>query len=133
MKIKLYSLLILGLLAMVFHNCTSDFTKNLGGGYFFRNEGGEIKDILCQRPDGGQIPSTVLSYAYDRKFIIAKQKPDLPQDILYKKEYDYKFGEDTIYFWLIVKKGNLVIGPLIEEEFKEVKKEYNVPDRLNLD
>jgi len=111
--------------------CTSDYTKNLGGGYFFRNEGGDIKDILCKKPKGGEIPATVIAFDYDRKFIIAKQNPKLPQDILYENEYHYELGADTIYFWVIIKENHLVLGPLKEEEFREVREKYKISKRLN--
>ncbi len=111
--------------------CTSDYTENLGGGYFFRNEGGDLKDILCEEPKGGEIPSTVIAYDYDQNFLIALQRPKLPQDILYEKKYTSKSGADTTYYWLIVKKNHLVFGPLMENEFIEARKRYNIPESLN--
>ncbi|MBT0813065.1 hypothetical protein KIH41_17385 [Litoribacter ruber] len=110
--------------------CTADYTKNLGGGYFFRSEGGDIKDILSTASHGGEIPSTVISFDYDGDFIIAKQRPKLPQDILYEKVYNYELGADTTYFWLIVKKSHLVLGPLSKEEFIELKEKWDVPENL---
>lgn len=116
--------------ALILQCCTSDYTENLGGGYFFRNEGGDIKDILCKKPKGGEIPSTVIAFDYDKNFIIAKQRPKLPQDILYEKNYNYELGVDTTYFWLIIKKSHLVLGPLNEKEFREVRERYEIPESL---
>lgn len=116
---------------LILQCCTSDYTKNLGGGYFFRNEGGDLQDILCEEPKGGEIPSTVIAYDYDKNFIIALQRPKLPQDILYKKNYNYESGANTTYYWLIIKKNHLVFGPLKENEFIEVKKKYKIPESLN--
>lgn len=113
-------------------NIGADSTKKLSGGYFYRNEGGDIKDILCENPNGGEIPSTVIDFDYDKDFIIAKQKPKIPQDPLYNKGYQYNDGRDKYYFWLIVIKKDLVFGPLSEKEFSIVRKEYNVPDKLSL-
>lgn len=116
---------------LILQCCTSDYTKNLGGGYFFRNEGGDLQDILCEEPKGGEIPSTVIAYDYDKNFIIALQRPKLPQDILYEKNYNYESGANTTYYWLIIKKNHLVFGPLKENEFIEVKKKYKIPESLN--
>ena len=116
--------------ALILQCCTSDYTENLGGGYFFRNEGGVIKDILCKEPKGGEIPSTVIAFDYDKNFIIAKQRPKLSQDILYEKNYNYELGVDTTYFWLIIKKSHLVLGPLNEKEFREVRERYEIPESL---
>lgn len=111
-------------------NIGADSVEKLSGGYFYRNEGGDIKDIYCERPDGGEIPATVIDFAYDRRFIVAKQKPKIPQDPLYDKDYQYKDGVDKIYFWLIIHEKNLVLGPMNEEEFTTVCKKYNVSEKL---
>lgn len=116
--------------ALILQCCTSDYTENLGGGYFFRNEGGDLKDILSKDPKGGEIPSTVIAFDYDKNFIIAKQRPKLPQDILYEKNYNYELGADTTYFWLIIKKSRLVLGPLKEKEFRKVRERYEIPESL---
>lgn len=127
-------ILLFACVALLIQGCNfgADSTKKLSGGYFFRNEGGEIKDILCEKPAGGEIPSTIIDFDYDKKFIIAKQKPKIPQDPLYNKNYHYKDGVDEIYFWLIIHENSLVLGPLSEKEFTTARKEYNVPDNLIL-
>ncbi len=56
-------------IALILQCCTSDYTENLGGGYFFRNEGGDLKDILSKEPKGGEVPSTVIAFNYDKNFI----------------------------------------------------------------
>ncbi len=127
------SFLIIYLFVLGIHGCTSDYTENLGSGYFYRNEGGDLKDILCKKPDGGEIPATVLAYAYNKDFIIAKQRPRLPQDPLYEKEYRYVNGRDTVYYWLIIKKKKVVIGPLNEKNFEKERKVNNVPNKLKFE
>ncbi len=114
-------------------NIGADRTQILSGGYFYRDEGGEIKDILCTKPNGGEIPSTVISFDYDKNFIIAKQRPKIPHYPLYNKEYQYNKGAEQNYFWLIVHEKKLVLGPLLEVEFNKVRKLYNVPDWLKLE
>jgi len=127
---KAYKWYMIFCVVLILQCCTSDYTKNLGGGYFFRNEGGDLKDILCKEPKGGEIPSTVIAFDYDKNFIIAKQRPKLSQDILYEKNYNYELGVDTTYFWLIIKKSHLVLGPLNEKEFREVRERYEIPESL---
>ena len=52
--------IILHLFCSLFiQSCTADSVKNLGSGYFYRDEGGNVKDILCQRSHGGEIPATI--------------------------------------------------------------------------
>ena len=128
-KIKLeigYLLLI----SIFFNNC-SDYTKNLGNRYFYRDEGGEIKDIFCEYPNGGAIPPTVVSFVYNRKFIIVKQKPLYPPEYLYK-QYTYPNGYDTFYYWLIIKKEHLLFGPLSKSELDSLKIKYNIPKKFIL-
>lgn len=127
---KAYNWYMVFCVAVILQCCTSDYTENLGDGYFFRNEGGDLKDILSKEPKGGEIPSTVIAFDYDKNFIIAKQRPKLSQDILYEKNYYYELGADTTYFWLIVKKNRLVLGPLKEKEFRDVRERYEVPESL---
>lgn len=126
-------LLLIFITSLLFQSCNlSDTTEMLGDGYFFRNEGNTIKDILCEVPGGGQVPATVIDYKYDKSFIIAKQKPKLPQDILYDKKYNYDNGDNDFYYWLIVKNEHTVLGPYNLLEFKNIKVKYNVPEGLIL-
>jgi hypothetical protein len=53
----------------------SDTTKELSGNYFYRDEGRNVKDILCHSPNHQEIYSKVLDYAYDADFIIILQQP----------------------------------------------------------
>jgi hypothetical protein len=110
----------------------SDITENLGNGFFYRNEGGPIKDILCHKAQIGEIPATVVSFDYNSDFIIAKQKPKMPGDPLYDKEYQYKRGVDVYYYWLIIKKSNQIYGPLDLSEFIQLKFKYHIPEELQL-
>jgi len=117
-------------IALIFQSCTSDLIKSLGQGYFFRDEGGEVKDILCERSDGCEIPSTITSYDYNSEFIIAEQIPNLPQDPLYNSTYVYKNGISHTYYWLIIKKMDKQYGPITENELIQLMIQYNIPDKL---
>jgi hypothetical protein len=110
------------IILLLFQNCSNDFTKDLGDGYFYRFEGGELNDILGK----GEIPATVLEYAFNDDFIIAEQKPKLPQDPLYDNEYNYNNGANSLYYWIIIKKQNLVLGPFSYLEYIKVKNENKI-------
>lgn len=118
--------LFLYCLILIIQGCTSDYSKYLGKGYFYRDEGGEIKDILCERPNGKEIPATVLDYAYNNKYIIVKQKPKLPQDPLYNRDYEYHNGESALYFWIILKEKDIAFGPMDKTEFIAKTKELGI-------
>jgi hypothetical protein len=118
------------LIALIIQSCASDLKKNLGQGYFFRDEGGTIKDILCERSDGCEIPSTITFYDYNAEFIIAEQRPNLPQDPLYNGTYVYKKGINQTYYWLIIKKLDKQFGPITESELIQLMIQYKVPDKL---
>ncbi|MBK6935170.1 MAG: hypothetical protein IPH17_09010 [Bacteroidales bacterium] len=105
-KLKNVLVLIIFYLIIIFNlNCTSDYSKNLGSGYIYRDEGCEEKEIFCEQANGGKIPKTVLVYDYDRHYIIAKQKPqkDDSNILLDDTIYEYKYGYDTLYYWIILK------------------------------
>lgn len=128
---KVSLLLIFGL---ILPGCGTggDYTKKLSGDYFFRSEGKSLNDILSQSPNGGEIPANVIGYTYNESFIIAKQKPRIPQDILYEKNYVYENGKDQTYFWLILVKDEVVLGPMDNLEFEKIRNKYEVPEDLKL-
>lgn len=128
---KYYYLLII-IMMIAICSCTSDYTKDLGNGYFYRHEGYPLNDILCEKVGGGQIPATVVDYAYNDKFIIAKQKPRIPQDSMYDKTYEYKNGANVFYYWLIVKEEHIVLGPLDIDSFEKERVKYKIPKELRL-
>jgi adenine/guanine phosphoribosyltransferase-like PRPP-binding protein len=116
----------------ILSSCSSDYTKNLGDDYFYRFEASDLRDIHCERANGGQIPADVVAYDFDDNFIIAKQKPKLPQDPLYGKDYKYSKGGKEFYYWLIVKKSDVVLGPLSFEAFNNSRIKYKVPRNIML-
>lgn len=131
MKHKEKKIFTFGLLILIF-SCSSDYTKNLGASYFYRYEANDLRDILCEKAGGGEVPADVISYNYNTDFIIALQKPRLPQDPLYEKTYTYYKGDTINYFWLIIKKERKVFGPLDEKSFNQLRKKLGVPSSLLL-
>jgi hypothetical protein len=120
-------------LILLLLSCTSDVIKDLGEGYFLREEGADVKDILCEKPNGKEIPASVIAYDFDKDFIIAKQKPKLPQDPLYDKKYNYKRGGEEFYYWIINKKKHIVIGPMDKLEFQKEREKHRISESLALE
>jgi hypothetical protein len=120
------------LIVLFLYSC-SDTYENLGNGYFYRYEGGPNNDILCENSEGGFIPATVIAYAFDELFIIAKQKPKIPQDILYDKEFNYQENYLGEYYWIIIKKKNKVLGPLSLNDFETLRIKLDIPNNLILE
>ncbi|MEO9501505.1 DUF3997 domain-containing protein [Nonlabens ulvanivorans] len=113
-------------------SCTSDYTKDLGDGYFYRNEGGKIKDILCEKKEGVEVPAEILSYNYNNDLIIAKQKPKLPQDAMYSKNYLYNINQTNTYYWILYKKENVLFGPLDSLEYEGLRSKFKIPSNFQL-
>ena len=122
--------LLLALLPLLGSAC-ADRTEQLGEGYFFRDEGGAIRDILSRRAAGREVPATVVSYDHNDDFIIAQQRPKLPPDPLYEAEYDYP-DPSRDYFWIIDKRDDSIVGPLTFQEYEAARDRYGVPDNLIL-
>src|SRR5688572_16695642 len=83
MKQRLLHTIQLGLSLIIASSClalfgcipNSDNTEELSGNYFYRDEGSNVKDILCHSPNQQEIYSKVLDYAYDSDFIVIVQQP----------------------------------------------------------
>lgn len=132
-QMKSFKLLfILCLILPQMQSCTSDKIQSLGDEYYYRDEGEDIKDILCENPNGGEVPATVVGYVYDNRFILAKQLPKIPQDILYDKQYIYKEGSGVVYFWIIDKARGVQYGPLCEREYYNLRVKLKIPTRLQI-
>jgi len=132
---KIKTLILLLTIVYNIHSCSSggDYTKELSGGYFFRDEGTDIHDILSHRPSGKDIPANILSYNYNDTLIIATQKPNKINDPLYDEVYRYKEGKQKIYYWLVYHPKSLRLGPMTKADFLKARKKYKVPDELKLE
>ena len=124
--LKIYCGVIFFCLFLIFYiKCDTD-SKNLGSGFVYNDKHKHITGKI-------DIPPTIISYNYDKCFIVAKQKPKEFDEAIYdKKEYVYPLGRDSVYYWLIIKQKQEVFGALDYDSFLKLKKEYNVPDKLML-
>ena len=135
MFMKTIDLYIVIIFTLLLQGCNfSDSSENLGNDYYCRHEGDDLNDIYNKHPNpnGREIPANVVDYDFDDNFIIAKQKPKLPQDPMYDKDYKYNSGVKEFYYWLIIKNENIVLGPFDLEEFNIRRNKYRVSDELML-
>jgi len=74
-QIKIILLIIL--ICLHVQGCSSggDYDKDLSGNYFYDDEGSDAKSIICHLPDCKNIYSKVISFDYNKDFIIAAQQP----------------------------------------------------------
>lgn len=114
----------------IFLSSCSDSTKELSGNYFLREEGRDLNDISCHSATEREIPANIISYNFNDDFIIASQRPKMTDDPLYSETH-YLNGRDSMYFWLIVHKSKLVLGPLTKSQFDKALSNYNVPMTLD--
>lgn len=132
MKRQYLILIVVGALFIFGCGSCGDTSKELSGGYFFRDEGIDVHDILNHSAGFKEIPANVLSYNFDNDFIIASQRPNKNPDPLYNSTPIYKYGKNAIYYWLIIHKSKLVVGPMTTTEFQQARGQYNVPEKLQL-
>ena len=114
----------------IFLSSCSDSTKELSGNYCLREECRGLNDIFCHSATGREIPANIISYNFNDDFIIASQRPKMTDDPLYSETH-YFNGRDSMYFWLIVHKSKLVLGPLTKSQFDKALSNYNVPMTLD--
>ena len=101
-------------------------SKNLGSGFVYDSEHRHITGRI-------DIPPNVISYDYDKNCIIVKQRPTEIQNAIYDKmNYVYRYGTDKIYYWIIIHKDSVVLGPMDSLEFVQARKKYSVSEKLNL-
>lgn len=133
-KIKnILFILIVSLMCHMLDAC-SDYAIKLGDGYTFVHEGDNFNYIFHEFPaKGGEIPPNVISFDYDKRFIIVKQKP-MPFQYGYETAEEYANRTDTFApcYWLIIKKEHKTLGPMDYDSFQRLRKQYKVPDKLVL-
>lgn len=113
-KMKLYFISFTFVVGSLFWGCTSDYSRNLGNGYVFCNEGEDLKYIFHEHSIGGEIPPTVLSYKFNNEFIVVKQSPRLSNN------------QNFICYYIIIKNENRIYGPFCLGEYVKQKKKYGI-------
>lgn len=120
-------------------SCTSmsDYNVQLSGGYQLQSESGTDKIIICKMYTEGDkyIPCNVVAYAYNNKFIIAKQQRT---DKCFSGSlgYDIDYGNTEYHYWIICHTdsnkdcNSQFYGPLSENDYLQQKQKLGVPDKL---
>jgi hypothetical protein len=124
------SFLILVFLLSFSSSCTRD-KNDLGAGYFYHENGGREKTIVSTDAKRG-ICGEIVAYDYNDDFIVAAQKPY--ENYCWFDSYveDFPNGLNATYYWLIIKKDNIILGPYEQAKFKEIRERYKVPASLDV-
>jgi len=117
------------------YGCQTDTYEKVSGEYYFYEEGLHQTVIIKDGLDYHDklIPCEILSYDYNNDYIIAAQKPLLPCFIgKFAGTIQYPVSKDSVYYWIISVKQDLVTGPLTKKDFEAKRVELKVPDDLKL-
>lgn len=115
-----FRILLLLLTCVAVQSCNYNDNKYLGSDYVYY---ADHKMIVSSTGESSGIPSTVIEYCYDKRFIIAAQEPieNDPNALLYDDIYEYTEGYNAIYYWIISKDQKRVYGPLSSIDFVKMK------------
>lgn len=121
-KMKHYSIVIIPVFVLVVL-VTMMYNPNeqsLGDGYWYDMEGKRVfgPDI--------DIPPTAKIIKCKRDYVIVEQYPPKYDDAIYEYEYNYPYGRDTTYYWIIYKKEHLFVGPFLRSELDSILLERNI-------
>jgi len=74
----IFNLLKLTIVCFYLISCSTggDYEKELSGNFFYRDEGSKVKEIISHLSNGKNIYSTIVSYDFNKDYIIAVQKPN---------------------------------------------------------
>ncbi len=126
MKKTIYILLLLTLI-----NCSDSLTE-LGSDYFLKLEGEFSNEVINRKPNYKGIPSDVIRIDFNDDYIIAEQKPNEFDDAMQDEVYKYNEGRKNLYYWIIIKNTNIIIGPLNLRQFENEKMKNKIPSSLKL-
>lgn len=105
-------------------NLGEDYILNYSSYYIAKKTASNNMEIV--------IPAQIVEYKYDSLYVTVKQRPS--RDIAYNEFVDkYRQGIDTIYYWLIIKKRNEIVGPVDSVEMQILYNKYNIPKNIHLD
>lgn len=106
---------------------SSDYTDDLGDGYIFVSESNADQFVSGPNDTTGRglIPCTVEAFAFDKTYIIAKQRNN--QDC---SQAD--LSTIPASYWVIDKKKKITYGPLDSTAFIGKRAELSVPTSLDL-
>jgi len=147
--------IVIALLSILGGTCNPNYKTELGDGYYLDTYERNYHAI-CDSNRSIMISSSIVDYAYDSVFIIAKQKPYEIIHRLYREIPNLRYDEahrlyresKEYYYWIINKKESNffhydpvsqqgytenVYGPFKREEYLKQRVELGVPDSLRLE
>jgi hypothetical protein len=94
MRRNKYSLICFKLIfvLLLLQSCVvGDSNEELSGDYFYRDNGINSKEIISHLPNRKNIYSNVISYSYNKDFILVAQKPNLDG---YRNSISFELRDD---------------------------------------
>jgi hypothetical protein len=144
----------------IFLSCSSDYSEELSGNYYYVDEGGETKVILSHLPGKTNILGKVVSYNSNKDFIVALQQPsfknyrdaiafdlreeegntelgviesqELADSVLKYDPYYVQLFSNRFNYWIISHSENKTYGPLTVKEYLTKRKELHVPSDFRI-
>lgn len=111
----LYAVVFVALVAIVLLIVISHNSQDLGSGYWYDREGKRVfgPDI--------DVPPVAKILTHKGDYIVVEQHPNEErEEATYEREYNYPYGRDTTYFWIIYKEKHTFSGPLLRTELDSV-------------
>lgn len=120
-------LILMGAL-LYFSGCSSsDYTKDLGGGYLLVSESNANQFITHTDNMDGKvtIACTVESFSFDDIFIVATQRNN-------PSCFDKDFSKFPLAYWIIDKSKKAIIGPLDSLSYVKKYTDLSIPESLDV-
>lgn len=109
------AIISLAVVAFIFLIVIPHNSQDLGEGYWYDKEG---KRVFGQDID---VPPIAKIVECKEDYLIVEQRPKKErEEATYEREYNYPYGRDTTYFWVIYKKEHTFEGPLLFSELDSV-------------
>jgi len=116
--------------------CTLDKERNLGDGYFITGYGAstEIYKKVSKKEDKEILLGEIVDYSFNDNFILIYRKisEDVKEFLNDRSRYEIMRGGDTIQYWIIDKKKNIIIGPLHKDVYLLKCKELSIPNNIQI-
>ena len=95
----------------------------------------EVKELANKIISDSTVYNLLLSKGVSfRNTLEDKNKIDIISDSIFRNNpYYKKYFSDTVNYWIINKKEELIFGPFTKEEYLKKKQEIGVPKNLKLD
>ncbi len=116
--------------------CSLDYDRNLGDGYFINGYG--VTTVIYKKVDPKQddeiLLGEIVDYSFDDNFILIYREVTKEVKAFFNdhSRYEIMRGGDTIQYWIINKKKNIIIGPLHKDVYLLKCKELSVSNNIQL-